>query len=558
MVVLTREQMEDRLAALHRASLELVRNLSLDTVLERIVHLALEQAGATYAALGVVDEYGNLTRFIPVGMPAEEMDRISHPPIGLGLIGQIRTNRKTIRIPVIADDPRSVGFPPQHPPMHSFLGVPILSGDHLLGQIYLTNKLNHYEFTELDAAVIETLAAYAAVAITNARLYENLLAHETSLTARNQDLALLNELAASLTGSLEVDKILDKTLSTIMAHLQVQAGEVFLREESEREFRLALHRGDFNEPFSNHEFFLIGQGYIGTVAATGKPKVSTNLRKDMRYLRPEVIEDGFQCIACIPMIAHGTVVGVMTAATRLNCTLGERELHLLMAIGSWAGLAIENARLLRQARRLAVLEERERIGMDLHDGIIQSLYGVGLALDYSRIAFEDDPHQSKEKILQSIDALNSVIQDIRTYILDLRPRQFNGEDLKQGLQRLVDEFQANCSIPILLVGPENGLIDFPAPNATALFHICQESLANIAKHSRAHNATVNLWTVRDRVLLEITDDGQGFDLSKMSVTLGHGLSNMHTRARKVGGDVEITAYPGEGTTVLAWVPRITS
>jgi two-component system sensor histidine kinase DevS len=230
----------------------------------------------------------------------------------------------------------------------------------------------------------------------------------------------------------------------------------------------------------------------------------------------------------------------------------------LMAIGSWAGIAIENARLLRQARRLAVLEERDRIGMDLHDGIIQSLYGVGLALDYSRIAFEDDPRQAKDKIVQSIEALNSVIQDIRTYILDLRPRQFNGEDLKQGLQRLVDEFQANCSIRVTLIGPENGLIDFPASNATALFHICQETLANIAKHSKAHNASINLWTVRDRVLLEIIDDGQGFDLSKMSVTLGHGLSNMHTRARKVGGDVEITAYPGEGTTVLAWVPRLAS
>jgi signal transduction histidine kinase len=434
--------------------------------------------------------------------------------------------------------------------------VPILAGDQLLGQIYLTDKQDYFEFTESDAAVIETLAAYAAVAITNARLYENLLDHETSLTARNQDLALLNDLAASLTGSLDVDNILDKTLSSMMTHLQVQAGEIFLREESEREFRLALHRGDFNEPFSNREFFLIGQGYIGTVAETGKPKISTNLRKDMRYLRPEVIESGFQCIACIPMIAHGAVVGVMTAATRLNCHVGEREINLMMAIGSWAGLAIENARLLRQARRLAVLEERERIGMDLHDGIIQSLYAVGLALDYSRIAFDDDPHKAKEKIIQSIDALNSVIQDIRTYILDLRPRQFHGEDLKQGLQRLVDEFQANCNIRITLIGPDNGLIDFPAANATALFHICQESLANIAKHSRAHNGTINLWTARDRVLLEITDDGQGFDLSKMSVTLGHGLSNMHTRARKVGGDVEITAYPGEGTTVLAWVPRI--
>jgi len=105
------------------------------------------------------------------------------------------------------------------------------------------------------------------------------------------------------------------------------------------------------------------------------------------------------------------------------------------------------------------------------------------------------------------------------------------------------------------VGPDNGLIDFPADNATALFHICQEALANIAKHSSAKHADVRLWTAKDRVLLEITDDGEGFDTRKMSVTLGHGLSNMHTRARKVGGDVEITSYPGEGTTVLAWVPR---
>jgi len=205
-----------------------------------------------------------------------------------------------------------------------------------------------------------------------------------------------------------------------------------------------------------------------------------------------------------------------------------------------------------------VLEERERIGMDLHDGIIQSLYGVGLALDYARIAFDDDPQQAHHKIVQSIEDLNCVIQDIRSYILDLRPRQFHGEDLKQGLQRLVDEFQANCNTRVSLIGPENSLIDFPSSNATALFHICQESLANIAKHSHALMASVNLWTVRDRVLLEITDNGQGFDLSKMSVTLGHGLSNMHTRARKVGGDVEITSYPGEGTTVLAWVPRLSN
>ena len=207
---------------------------------------------------------------------------------------------------------------------------------------------------------------------------------------------------------------------------------------------------------------------------------------------------------------------------------------MLTAIGAWAGIAIENARLNRQSRRLAVLEERERIGMDLHDGIIQSIYGVGLALDYARIALTEDVDLSRQKIEQSIDALNDTIRDIRAYILDLRPRQFHGEDLKQGLQRLVDEFQANSGTQALLVAPEDGLIDFPASNATALFHICQEALANIAKHAHAQHAEVHLWTTRDRVLLEISDDGRGFDLRKMSVTLGHGLSNMHV-ARPQGG-----------------------
>jgi signal transduction histidine kinase len=275
----------------------------------------------------------------------------------------------------------------------------------------------------------------------------------------------------------------------------------------------------------------------------------------MRFLRRAVVDAGFQCIACIPLAAGGKVVGVMSAATRRERLLDPRELDLLTAIGTWAGITIENARLNRQSRRLAVLEERERIGMDLHDGIIQSIYGVGLALDYARMALSEDSELARQKIEESIDALNDTIRDIRSYILDLRPRQFHGEDLKQGLQRLVDEFQANCMTHAILVGPEDGLVDFPKAHATALFHICQEALANIAKHSRAQHAEVHLWIARDRVLLEVSDDGLGFDLRKMSVTLGHGLSNMHARARKVGGDLEITSSLGEGTTVLAWVPR---
>jgi two-component system, NarL family, sensor histidine kinase DevS len=555
MVLLTREQLEDRLAALHRASLELVGNLSLDRVLERIVEIAREQAGARYAALGVVDEAGNLVQFIPVGMSPEEIARMAHPPVGKGLLGLFRKERRTINVPEITADPRRIGFPPHHPEMHSLLGVPILSGDKMLGQLYLADKQSYPEFTAQDEHVIETLAAYAAIAITNARLYAEIVARDEILTRRNDDLALINDVAAALAGTLDIDVILDKTLNRVMAYLGVEAGEIFLREDNDQELRLAIHRGVFSDPFSFRDSFRLGEGFIGRVAETGKPLVSTNPREDMRFLRQTVLDAGFRCIACIPLLAGGAVVGVMSVATRRDRCISERELNLLIAIGSWAAIGIENARLHRQARRLAVLEERERIGMDLHDGIIQSIYGVGLVLDYARMEIEAEPKQSKYKIEQSIDALNAVIRDIRAYILDLRPRQFHGNDLKQGLQRLVEEFQANSGTHASLNGPDDGLVDFPAPNATALFHICQEALANVAKHSHAKHVEIRLWNTRERVLLEIIDDGQGFDITKMSVTLGHGLSNMHLRARKVGGDVEITSSPSEGTTILAWVPR---
>jgi len=554
MVVLTREQLEERLVALHRASLELVSNLSLDSLLERIVSLACEQSRARYAALGVVNDKGELVQFIPVGMTKEQVRRMDHPPYGKGLIGALQKEQHTIRVADIGADPRSVGFPHHHPQMRSFLGVPILLGNRLLGQLYLTDRMDYPEFTEDDERVIEMLAVYAAIAINNARMYADLVERDRALTLRNEDLALVNDIAAVLTNAQEVEEILDQTLKRVMSYLGVEAGEIFLAEEGGTELRLALHRGEAAEAFWTRDRFQIGEGFVGLVAQTGKPLVSTALQHDLRYLRRAVVEAGFHCIACIPLATHGSVVGVMGVATRRERLFDQREIDLLTAIGTWAGITIENARLHRQSRRLAVLEERERIGMDLHDGIIQSIYAVGLALDYARDAVEEDPKQARLKIEQAIEGLNGTIRDIRAYILDLRPHQFRGEDLKDGLQHLVDEFRTNTLAKATLLVPENGLAGLPTSHATALFHICQEALTNVAKHAQASHISVHLWKAPERVLLEITDDGQGFDLRKMSITLGHGLSNMHTRARRVGGDVEITSDAGEGTTVLAWVP----
>ena len=379
-MLLTREQLQERLIALHKASLELVKDVSLDHLLERIVRVACEQSDARYAALGVLDEDGKLVKFITVGMTDQEIKRMAHPPVGRGLIGELMNTEIPLRIPVIADDPRSSGFPEHHPSMTSFLGVPIRAGNVQLGQIYLTDKRDAAEFTGDDEQIIQMLAAYAAAAIQNARLHEN-------------------------------------------------------------------------------------------------------------------------------------------------------------------------------THRLAVLEERERIGMDLHDGIIQSIYGVGLSLESALHSFEEDPKDAKRRVQHSIEGLNQAIRDLRAYILDLRPRQMGTEGLMSGINRLISEFRANTLAQVQVSGSDNDLEDLPQVNSTVLFHICQEALANIAKHSRAKQVDISLWTTDERVLMEIHDNGRGFDMEKMNASIGHGVANMQTRARAVGGEVDISSIVGDGTTVLAWVPR---
>jgi signal transduction histidine kinase len=246
---------------------------------------------------------------------------------------------------------------------------------------------------------------------------------------------------------------------------------------------------------------------------------------------------------------------VLTIATRSKKAISKNDIQVLVSVASGAGTAIENGRLHSNVRRVTILEERERIGMDLHDGIIQSIYGVGLALENARAVLREDPESADNRLLKAMDDLNRTIHDIRNYILDLRPRQLHGESLIEGLGRLVAEFRQNTKLEVVLAGPKEPLSDLQQVNAMALFHICQEALANIAKHANASKITIDLWSTSDRALLEIHDNGDGFDLEKANKTVGHGLANMQTRAANVGGDLDIITAPKEGTTILAWVPR---
>lgn len=551
---LTREQLEERLLALHQASLQLVQEISLETLLERIAAVACEQAGARYAAVGVIGPDGELQSFIPVGMSEEELTRMVHPPRGFGLIGALMHSQQPIRVADIASDPRSVGFPPHHPYMTSFLGVPIRHAGRHIGQIYLTDKIDAPEFTADDQLLIEMLAAYAAVAITNARMYQELIQRDRILTRRNENLALLNELASTLATSADIDQILDKALTQVLDYLQIEVGEVYLRLENSRTLKLVLHRGHQAKSLFAKEQYQLGEGVIGKVAKNNQPNLISLSDTSAADLHPDVLLGEFHQVACLPINGRQGVLGVLCVASCHPRPLDEMEVQFLATIGSWVGTAIENVRLNLQGRRLAVLEERERIGMDLHDGIIQSIYAVGLTLEHARLLVKEDPQGMLQRIEQAISDLNSTIRDIRAYILDLRPRQLRNENLMQGIRRLIQEFRANTLLTVNLQGSDEEMAILGEAQAVALFHICQEALANIAKHARARTVNITLWLSAERALMEISDDGLGFDLEKMQMTIGHGLSNMHTRARNAGGDVEITSETGNGTTILAWVP----
>lgn len=554
-MLLTREQLQERLIALHQASLELVKEDSSERLLEKIAATAREQAGARYAALGVRDADGRLRQFITVGMTNAEIQRIAHKPFGLGLIGALMHSGTAIRLPSISADPRAVGFPKNHPQMGSFLGVPIRTADVQLGEIYLTDKISEPEFTADDERIIQMLAGHAAASIQNVRLLEQIQAREVVLTRRTEDMALLNDIASALTSSLELDEVLNKTLAVVMNYMKVEVGEIFLLEDDHETLRMVLHRGQAAEAFWTRNRFKLGEGVVGEVARTGQARVTTDVSTEIAYLRPAVVSAGFHQIAYWPLKSGESLMGVMSVATRSERALDARDLELVGAVTNWAGLAIENGQLHQNARRLAVLEERDRIGMDLHDGIIQSVYAVGLTLENASHAVEEDPPLAKLKIKESIDGLNQAIRDIRAYILDLRPRQMGDEGVLSGLRRLATEYRANTFSDVVLKVPEDGLDHLSAPSARILFHITQEALANAAKHAAAKHVGVNLWLTDERVVLEVHDDGRGFAVEKMSTTIGHGLSNMQTRARSVGGDVDISSAVGEGTTVLAWVPR---
>ncbi|MBN2046304.1 MAG: GAF domain-containing protein [Anaerolineaceae bacterium] len=546
----------DRLAILHQLSLDLMQENDPDELLKRIANFACDQVGACYAIVAVQNDTGKIEQCVST----HQQDCVPYPDHSSArqceeLARLLNQDNRTVRIDDIRGQDQCPNCQSFFQLPTPFMGIPLHHGAERLGGVYLLGRQHGVYFSDDDKQVLEMLASYASIGIVNARLNTKLVQHDHLLTQRNESLSLLTHLASTLAEFSNPNEVLDQALAQVMEYLHLAVGEIYLRQEEGWLLKLIAHHGPTKEPIWGRKYIRYGDGPVGMTARTSRPQfVEMPGSVCSNEYFAETCEACNLQLGCFPLGGQHDVLGVLCVGTCHYRPLDTNERDFLMAISAWLGTMLENQQLSQQRQRLAVLEERERIGMDLHDGVIQSIYAVGLTLEHIRLLMRDDPVKARETIDQAIRDLNSTIRDIRVYILDLRPRQLHDEDLTSGIQRLVTEFRANALVNVRYQGPKEGAPELSQTQAIAMFHICQESLANVAKHARATQVNISVWKTSDRLLMEIHDDGRGFQIDDAKFTLGHGLSNMKTRANNVGGEVEITSARGQGANILAWVP----
>jgi len=373
----------DALAAVDEAARAISSVLGIEEVLQLIVDRVRSLVDATYAALGIVGVDGRIERFITAGIDPHDRLAIGALPAGRGLLGLIIREGRSYRIPSIADHPDSSGFPPNHPPMTSFLGVPIMARGISVGNLYLTDKRGAPEFSMGDQRLVELLARHA-------------------------------------------------------------------------------------------------------------------------------------------------------------------------------GIAIDNARLHAQAGRLAVAEERDRIGRDLHDGIIQGLYAVGLSLEDVPDLMGEAPGEAAERVDSAIESINLAIRDIRNFIYGLRPEAVDGTQVVAGLAALAEEVRHGGLVDMTAELDSDADPGLDESGGAELLNLVREALSNAVRHGKARQISIELHRVDARSILSVSDDGVGFDPARTTGAGHHGLANMRARAATIGGRIEVRSAPGEGTSVVVELPRATA
>ena len=430
---------------LYEAVWALTSELSLDVVLQRVADLGRELVGASYGAAALLGEEGILARFVTSGISRRRRDLIGRLPKGEGVLGLVLGEGRPLRLADLSQHPRAAGVPPHHPKMKSFLGVPMVFKGRVVGDLYLANKIGAPEFSEADETIVVLFAAQAAVAIENARRFE-------SEARRSAQLDGLNRIGNELTRILDLEKLLQAVAKLLHEGFPYQNVEVFWVDQPSSTIKLRSLAGAAQGKLSPGTTWQAGAGIPGWVVKHKKTVTCNDVSKEPRYQPLPGFEASAQL--AVPVIVKGEVAAVIGVHGMQCHAFDESDARTLETLADQLAVAIENLQLLRQyqehSRRLAVVEERDRIGRDLHDGVIQSIYAVGLTLEDIASQAKNAPDEVRGRIEGVVDDLNRVISDIRSYIMDLRPRELQGRPLGEALESLIRYLEDRTAVSVTL------------------------------------------------------------------------------------------------------------
>jgi signal transduction histidine kinase len=548
---------EERFRRLIDVGRVLVAELDLEVVLERVLDAARALTGARYAAVGVLDERRReLERFLTVGIDEETHHAIGELPRGRGVLGVLIADPRPLRLDDVGHHPRSYGFPPGHPPMHSFLGVPVIVRGEVFGNLYLTEKEGGGEFDEQDEETAVVLADWAAIAIGNARAYSLVEGRRDELERAVATSAATTEIARALAGETDLEHVLELIVKRARALTDARSTIVLL--ERGEGLEVVAVAGELDRSLVG-ERLAIDSTVSGDVFRSGRAERFSNASSRIRFALPKEarVESGL----FVPLLLRRRVLGVLGAFDRLRDgpEFSRHDEDLLSGFAASAAAAVVNAQdAAAQALRRSVAaaeKERRRWARELHDETLQELAGLKLLLAPLRAV--DDPRQREAALQEAADRIDAAVGALRRLITDLRPAALDDYGLGAALEALAARAARTSGLEIALdvqlpggSGPGGERL---APEVEeTLYRVAQEALSNVAKHAGVTAARVAVRERSGTVELVVRDEGAGFDPGRDFD--GFGLLGMRERVALVGGTIEIESSPGGGTVVTLTVP----
>ncbi|MEP6697457.1 MAG: GAF domain-containing protein [Pseudonocardiales bacterium] len=531
----------DGVTALLDAVLALGSDLDLEQVLQRIVEAGVTLVDGRYGALGVTGYNQELARFITVGVSAEEIEQIGPYPRGHGILGELIAHPAPLRLADLSTHASSYGFPPNHPPMHTFLGVPVRIRGVVFGNLYITEKRAPGGFTAEDERLLSTLASAAGVAIDNARLYDEARGRQRWLQASA-------EVTRQLLSGTEPAEVL--TRFALEAEDMAQADLVAIAVPVDGSDSLVIETASGGVGDTLRGTVLpIWASLSGRVYTTGVAAATADLHTDPEAFDAFDPDRRIGPVLVVPLGGLDRIRGVLFVGRntgRQAFTSG--TIDMLTAFSGQAAIALELAERRRVAERLLILEDRERIARDLHDLAIQRLFATGMSLE--NVGRLSTNAEVNTRIARAVDDLDDTIKVIRSTIFALQAHTIPEADGLMGLRaRALAEAEAAAeSLTFMPSIRFDGVIDSAVPDTLAehVVAVIREGLSNVARHACASRVDLSL-AVDEAVTVRIADDGIGMSEPRSP----SGLRNLAGRAESLGGSLLIKPRDGRGT-VLEW------